>query len=85
MSYRYFDEQKRYTAGAVPTTLRFRNDEEVADIIVAGSDDGNNWLQVGAEKVAAWDIASFGRVTQRQILVASTSAGRLVGSPLSAI
>lgn len=85
VDYRYFDEQNRYTAGAVPTTLRFRNNDETAGIIVLESDDGTNWLQVGAHQVQPWEIYNFDRVTQRQLLVASTSSGRLIGSPLSAI
>lgn len=87
VQYQYFtaDSLRRYIVGAVPTTLRFRNDETAANIVVAESDDGANWLQVGGEQVAAWDIANFGRVTQQQLRVASTSGGRLIGSPISAI
>lgn len=87
VQYRYFksDALRRYTAGAVPTTLRLRNDDTAADVVIAESDDGTNWLQVGAHQVAAWEVFNFERVTQRQLRVASTSGGRLIGSPISAI
>ena len=86
-TYKYFkaDSVRLYTAGAVPTTMRFRNDDEDADIVVAESDDGTNWLQVGADQVKKWEIASFERVAQRQLKVASSGSGRLIGSPISAI
>lgn len=85
VDYQYFTVQRQYTAGAVPTTLRYRNDKDTALIVIAESDDGENWLQVGAHNVQPWEIYNLDRVTQRQLTVCSTSSGRLVGSPLSAI
>lgn len=87
IQYKYFkaDSVRRYTAAAVPTTLRFQNDASDADIVVAESDDGTNWLQIGAGQVKKWGIANFERAAQRQLKVASTSSGRLIGSPISAI
>lgn len=87
IQYKYFkaDALRRYTAGAVPTTLRYRNDNTAADVVIAESDDGTNWLQVGGYQIKAWEIQNFGQVTQWQLRVASTSGGRLIGSPISAI
>ena len=85
VDYRHFTVQRRYTAGAVPTTLQYRNYKDTALIVIAESYDGTNWLQVGAHEVKPWGTYNLDRVTQRQLKVCSTSAGRLVGSPLSAI
>ena len=83
--YQYFDEQKQYGPGTVPTTLRFRNDSVAANIVVAESDDGVNYELVGGRSVDPWNIATLSRVSLKQIKVASTSSGRLVGSQLGAI
>lgn len=87
VQYQYFksDALRRYTAGAVPTTLRYRNDNTAADVVIAESDDGTNWLQAGSCQIKAWESQNFERVTQRQLRVASTNGGRLIDSPISAI
>ena len=69
--------------GNTPTSLRIRNEGNIAGIIVQVSDDRSTWLTLLQKRVAAWAVPNSVLASVRFARVYTDHKCRLFGSAIN--